>query len=211
MGGLSEPSEGEIVLNGVPIEGETPPETSRMFQTPVLLEWRTALENVLLPIEIEHGKAGARAARARADTLLELVGLQGFEHRYPRELSGGMQQRVAMCRMLIADPEVLLLDEPFGALDELTREHLNVQLATLVHNHKKAAVLVTHNVAEAVFLADQVVVMTPRPGRIAGIIEVPFARPRSLGLLAEPEFARITATVRSVMYAGDKEVDHERP
>jgi NitT/TauT family transport system ATP-binding protein len=170
-----------------------------MFQTPVLLEWRTARENVLLPIDVHGGRRAARAAAARAQELLEMVGLAGFEDRYPHELSGGMQQRVAICRMLIADPEVLLLDEPFGALDELTREHMDTELARVVGSTGKAALLVTHNIQEAVFMADRVCVMTPRPGRIAGVVAVDLPRPRTLDALTSEPFQRLCRQVRTIL------------
>jgi NitT/TauT family transport system ATP-binding protein len=170
-----------------------------MFQSPVLLDWRTARANVLLPLEIAGGRGAVRAARERADELLELVGLGGFEDRYPWELSGGMQQRVAICRMLIADPEVLLLDEPFGALDELTREHMNVELERIFSSSPKAALFVTHNIGEAVFLADRAVVMTPRPGRIAGIVDVPFGRPRDIEMTTGQDFQELVREVRGLL------------
>ena len=187
MAGLLIPSSGTIHINGRPVVGP-PAEVGMMFQRPVLLDWRTARQNVLLPIHARDGRRVARRHGNRADELLDQVGLGGFEHRYPAELSGGMQQRVAICRMLIADPEVLLLDEPFGALDELTRERMNVELAEIVSDRRKAAVLVTHNIAEAVFLADRVIVMTARPGRVAGVVDNRLERPRELGILTSAEF-----------------------
>jgi NitT/TauT family transport system ATP-binding protein len=203
MAGLLTPSAGGVHVNGQAVVGP-PPEIGMMFQRSVLLDWRTARENVLLPIQARDGRRGARQCAARADALLAQVGLAGFERRYPAELSGGMQQRVAICRMLIADPEVLLLDEPFGALDELTRERMNVELATIVSSQRKAAVLVTHNVAEAVFLADRVVVMTARPGRIAGVVDIPLARPRNLDLLTSERFLCLVRAVRGVLEDGDE-------
>jgi NitT/TauT family transport system ATP-binding protein len=187
-----------VLVNGRRVT-RTPREVGMMFQSPVLLDWRTARANVLLPLEIAGGRAAVRAARERADELLELVGLGGFEDRYPWELSGGMQQRVAICRMLIADPEVLLLDEPFGALDELTREHMNVELERIFSSSPKAALFVTHNIGEAVFLADRAVVMTPRPGRIAGIVEVPFGRPRDIEMTTGQEFQELVREVRGLL------------
>jgi NitT/TauT family transport system ATP-binding protein len=201
MGGLLSSTSGDVWINGHEVIGP-PPEIGMMFQRPVLLDWRTARENVLLPIEAQSGRRAARRSAGQADELLSMVGLSGFEARYPSELSGGMQQRVAICRMLIADPEVLLLDEPFGALDELTRERMNVELASIVSSQRKAAVLVTHNVSEAVLLADRVVVMTPRPGCIAGIVDVPVERPRSLDLLTSERFQRLVREVRDVLEEG---------
>lgn len=204
--GLLSPTTGEVDLNDRPVVGP-PPEVGVMFQKPVLLDWRTARSNVLLPIETANGRRAAKAASQRADDLLKLVGLAGFENRYPSELSGGMQQRVAICRMLIANPEVLLLDEPFGALDELTRERMNVELASIVGQTGDAAVLVTHNMSEAIFLADRVVVMTSRPGRIAGIVHVPFERPRSLELLSSQGFLEAVREVRVLLESGHEEVE----
>ena len=173
-----------------------------MFQSPVLLAWRTARRNVLLPVEIEGGRTAVRGAAARADELLGLVGLSGFEESYPWQLSGGMQQRVAICRMLIADPEVLLLDEPFGALDELTREHMNVELERIVGGSGRTALFVTHNISEAVFLSDRVVVMTRRPGRIAGVVDVTLPRPRELEAVTSPEFQALVRQARDLLAAG---------
>jgi NitT/TauT family transport system ATP-binding protein len=198
VAGLLRPSRGEVLVNGRRV-ARTPPEVGMMFQNPVLLDWRTARANVLLPLEIAGGRSAVRAARDRADELLELVGLGGFEDRYPWELSGGMQQRVAICRMLIADPEVLLLDEPFGALDELTREHMNVELERIFSSSPKAALFVTHNIGEAVFLSDRAVVMTPRPGRIAGIVDVPFGRPRDIEMTTGQEFQELVREVRGLL------------
>lgn len=202
VAGLLRPSAGEVLVKGSPVRGETPREVGMMFQSPVLLDWRTARANVLLPLEMEGSRAAVRAARARADELLDLVGLGGFEESYPWQLSGGMQQRVAICRMLIADPEVLLLDEPFGALDELTREHMNVELERIVAGSGRAAIFVTHNITESVFLSDRVVVMTRRPGRIAGIVPVALPRPRELESVTSPEFQALVRQVRDLLVEG---------
>jgi NitT/TauT family transport system ATP-binding protein len=202
VAGLLRPTAGDVAVKGARVQGETPHEVGMMFQSPVLLDWRTARANVLLPLEIEGGRAAVRAARGRADELLRLVGLGGFEDSYPWQLSGGMQQRVAICRMLIADPEVLLLDEPFGALDELTREHMNVELERIVGGSGRAAIFVTHNISESVFLSDRVVVMTRRPGRIAGIVDVPLPRPRELESVTSPEFQGLVRQVRDLLAEG---------
>lgn len=198
VGGLLLPSAGSVVVNGHRVTGP-PAEVGVMFQSPVLLDWRTARENVVLPLEVHGGRRAARKAGERADALLRLVGLDGFTDRYPGELSGGMQQRVAICRMLIADPDVLLLDEPFGALDELTREHMNAELARIVGTTAKTAVLVTHNISEAVFLSDRIVVMTPRPGRVAGIVDVDLPRPRTLEQVTTEPFQRVARAVRALL------------
>lgn len=200
IGGLLAPTEGHVFVDGHLVDGP-PPSIGMMFQQPTLLDWRTARQNVLLPIEAVSGRRAVKSARVRADELLELVGLTGFENRYPYELSGGMQQRVAICRMLIAEPKVLLLDEPFGALDELTRERMNVELARIVADAERAALLVTHSVAEAIFLADRVVVMSARPGRVTGVVDVPLERPRQLETLRDERFLRLEQQVRAILEA----------
>ncbi|WP_245177277.1 ABC transporter ATP-binding protein [Geodermatophilus sp. DF01_2] len=201
VGGLLPPTAGRVEIGGRPVTGP-PSEVGMMFQKPVLLEWRTVRENVLLPVEARNGRKGAKAARGRADELLGRVGLGEFEERYPNELSGGMQQRAAICRMLIGDPDVLLLDEPFGALDELTRERLNLELAKIVSGTDKAALLVTHNIIEGVFLSDRVVVMSARPGRIVDVVDVPLPRPRCLEVVTTPEFTALVARVRELLELG---------
>ena len=168
-----------------------------MFQRPVLLEWRTAVENVLLPNELS-GKI-TKEDKKRAMAALDLVGLKDFEFTFPRQLSGGMQQRVALARLLQTGADIMLLDEPFGALDEFTRERLNVELMRIVSQVGSTTLFVTHNISEAIFLADQVMVMTPRPGRLAKIIDVPFPRPRDIDIQVTPEFNALVAEVRSVL------------
>lgn len=199
--GLIRPTGGHVMIKGRRVTGPLP-EVGMMFQNPVLLPWRTARANVLLPIEVRGGRGVARASRRSADELLELVGLAGFEEKYPEELSGGMQQRVAICRMLVVDPEVLLMDEPFGALDEITREHMNVELARIFSAAARAAIFVTHNIQEAVFLSDRVYVMTSRPGKIAGVVEVDLPRPRDLELVTEERFQRLVRQARSLLDVG---------
>ncbi|MPY72480.1 MAG: ATP-binding cassette domain-containing protein, partial [Alphaproteobacteria bacterium] len=157
-----------------------------MFQRPTLLPWRTALENAMLPRKLS-GRANEASERETYE-LLDLVGLSGFEHTYPRHLSGGMQQRVALARLLMVGVEVLLLDEPFAAVDQLTRERLNVELLRVHERTSATALLVTHNIPEAILMADRLIVMTPRPGRVADVIDVPFERPRAQRMVAEPEF-----------------------
>ena len=166
-----------------------------VFQKSVLLPWRTVLSNVLLPIEIDHRPL--EAERKAALELLERVGLGDFTDKYPNELSGGMQQRVAICRALIHDPGVLLMDEPFGALDAMTRDTLNLETNRIWRETGKTALLITHSIQEAVFLSQRVAIMGPRPGRILEIVDVPFPRERSLSLLADPEFGRISAHIRA--------------
>jgi NitT/TauT family transport system ATP-binding protein len=170
-----------------------------MFQTPTLLNWRTAEANVLLPLEIMHGKRAARKSVDRARELLALAGLKGFEAKYPSELSGGMKQRVAICRMLVADPDILLLDEPFGALDEITREQMDLELSRIFESSQKAAVCITHNIQEAVLLADRIVVMSSRPGVVSGVLDVDLERPRTLETLRSPRFAELTWQTRELL------------
>jgi NitT/TauT family transport system ATP-binding protein len=164
-----------------------------VFQAPVLLRWRTILDNVLLPAELS-GRGPSRY-RDRASALLRLVGLEGFATRLPRELSGGMQQRAALCRALLLDPPLLLMDEPFGALDAMTRDELNLELLRIwgeaPGQGRKTVLFVTHSIPEAVFLADRVVVMTPRPGRIARVFAVGLPRPRTVQTRGSAEFARL--------------------
>ncbi|TCT06109.1 ABC transporter ATP-binding protein [Aquabacter spiritensis] len=170
-----------------------------VFQSPVLLPWRTVLENVLLPAEVQHLPSGPTRARAR--DLLKMVGLADFENKYPGELSGGMQQRAAISRGLICDPAILLMDEPFGALDAMTREQMNLDLQRIWRESGKTIVLITHSIPEAVFLGDRVVVMTPRPGRIACTIDVPLPRPRGLDAMGDPAFGRLTSDIRRLLYS----------
>jgi NitT/TauT family transport system ATP-binding protein len=165
-----------------------------VFQAPVLLPWRTVLQNVMVPIEIQKRDRAAFEARARQ--LIAMVGLSGFEGKYPSELSGGMQQRVGICRALVHDPSFLLMDEPFGALDAMTRESMNEELQRIWSESRKTILLVTHSIPEAVYLADRVVVMTPRPGRIVDVIPVDLPRPRTLGMQNTPEFGRFVAGIR---------------
>lgn len=198
VAGLVPRSAGEVLVAGSPVRGPRR-DIGIVFQHGVLLGWRTVLRNVLLPAEVQHLDVRALTARARA--LLELVGLRGFEDRYPHELSGGMQQRVAICRALIHDPAILLMDEPFGALDALTRERMNVELLRIWEERRKTVLFITHSIPEAVFLADRVVVMTPRPGQIAQVLPVNLPRPRGLEVLASPAFAALTGQIRTLLEA----------
>jgi NitT/TauT family transport system ATP-binding protein len=193
LGGLIAPTAGEVLLRGERLSGPRP-EIGLVFQQPTLMPWRTALDNVALPLELRGAAPAER--RQRAAALLRRVGLAGFEHSRPRELSGGMQQRVALARALAHDPALLLLDEPFGALDALTRERLNLELLRLWQAQQRTVVLVTHSIQEAVFLADRVLVMTPRPGRICRQIVVTLPRPRGVEALSTPAFASLAHQVR---------------
>jgi NitT/TauT family transport system ATP-binding protein len=180
-----------------------------MFQRPTLLPWRTALENALLPPKL-GGKLDGDAER-QAYELLELVGLAGFEHTYPRHLSGGMQQRVALARLLMVGVDVLLLDEPFAAVDQLTRERLNLELLRVHERTEATALLVTHNITEAILLADRVIVMTPRTGKVADVIDVPFERPRVQEMVAEPRFQELVLRAyRGLKGTGLEDVEDPR-
>lgn len=188
MAGLLPLTDGTIEVNGSEVT-QARQDVALMFQKPTLLPWQTALQNTMLPAALQ--KKADKAAEEKAAGLLDLVGLGGFEHTYPRHLSGGMQQRVALARLLMVGVEVLLLDEPFGAVDQITRERLNLELLKIHERTAATSVLVTHNLTEALLLADRVVVMTPRPGRISDIIDVPFERPRVAEMAMEPEFQKL--------------------
>jgi NitT/TauT family transport system ATP-binding protein len=191
--GLINPDSGKAQIEGRQIS-EPFTDVGIVFQSPELLEWRTALQNVLLQIEIR--RLPVRKFSARASELLAQVGLSGFENKFPFELSGGMKQRVALCRALVHDPEILLMDEPFGALDALTRDQMNLDLQRIWLERRKTAVLVTHSIDEAVFLSDRIIVMTPRPGTIAEIISIDLPRPRTLDIKDRPEFNAFTGRIR---------------
>ena len=193
IAGLLPPSAGEIRVEGRAV---TKPhgDVGIVFQTAMLLPWRRVLDNVMMPVEI---KGLPRAEyRKRALDLLRLVGLEGFERKYPWQLSGGMQQRVSICRALVHDPKIVLMDEPFGALDAMTRERMNVELQRIQRETKKTVLLITHSIPEAVFLADRVMVMTARPGAIDAVYPVPLKRPRSIDVLADPAFVDLTQKIR---------------
>lgn len=192
------PFEGRLSLHDQPVTGPRP-DVAMMFQRPTLLPWRSAVENVLLP-EVIRGRADDDD-RERALRYLHLVGLEGREFAYPKHLSGGMQQRVSLARLLMTGADVLLLDEPFGALDEFTRERLNLELLRIHAEMAATTLFVTHNISEAVFLADEILVMTPGPGRLAGVVEVPFARPREIELMRTPEFTDTVFEVREMLGA----------
>ena len=173
-----------------------------VFQQPVLLPWRTVLDNVLFSVDMLG--LDPREHRKRALDLLELTGLGGFETKYPRELSGGMQQRVAICRALLPDPSLLLMDEPFGALDALTREEMGFELLRIWEERRKTILFVTHSIPEAILLADKVVVMTPRPGRLARVLAIDLPRPRTVDLEFDPRFKIYSDEVRSLIFARRK-------
>jgi NitT/TauT family transport system ATP-binding protein len=192
--GLVEPTEGEVRLGTEPLRAPRR-DIAMMFQAPTLLPWKTVLGNCLLPRELAHRIDDDDRARARE--LLDWAGLGGFADRHPHELSGGMQQRVAICRALMADPSVLLLDEPFGALDAMTREQMNVDLRRIWAESGVTTVLITHDIAEAVYLAERVVVLSPRPGRTLDVIDVPLPRDRDMAVIESPEFGQTCGRIRA--------------
>jgi NitT/TauT family transport system ATP-binding protein len=194
LAGILPPSDGEAFLRGTPIVGPRR-DIGVVFQSPVLFPWRTVLDNVLLPVDVQ-GLGRERHVPLALD-LLALVGLGGFERRYPWELSGGMQQRVAITRALIHDPAMLLMDEPFGALDAMTREHMNLELQRIWLDRKKTVLFITHSIPEAVFLADRVLVMTPRPGRIMDNLPVEIRRPRDLDAMNTSDFGAYVRHIRA--------------
>jgi NitT/TauT family transport system ATP-binding protein len=181
LGGLISKTEGSVRIAGRDVSGPIR-EVGMVFQAPTLLPWRTIFDNVMVPAEIQ--KLDKARHRERAQQLLDMVGLSGFEQKYPYELSGGMQQRAGICRALLHDPAVLLMDEPFGALDAMTREYMNVELQRIWRESGKTVVLVTHSIPEAVFLSDRVIVLSPRPGRLAELIPIEIERPRDLSVMS---------------------------
>ena len=198
IGGLLPASQGRIALNGRDVSGP-PDDVGFVFQSPVLLAWRTVLANVMLQIEMRHLPRAQYLPKARA--LLQMTGLGGFEQKYPWQLSGGMQQRASICRALVHDPAVLLMDEPFGALDAMTREKMNLELQRIWAETRKTVLFITHSIPEAVFLADRVLVMTERPGDIAAIYPVALPRPRSLAMMGDPAFVALTQQIRRHFYS----------
>ena len=199
VGGLYPATEGEVFVDGKAVSG--PSElTGMMFQKPVLFPWLKVVDNVLLPVRTQGGRRADYLDRAHE--LISLAGLDGFGERYPWQLSGGMQQRVAICRMLMGEPRVLLLDEPFGALDEMTREYMDLELRRIIIKQNRSAILVTHNPLEAAFIGDRVIVMTPRPGKIAGEVVVPLGKDRPEDLFASDELNVYIREARSLLEFG---------
>ena len=196
IGGLLPPSQGQICLRGRIQRGPSA-DIGMVFQTPNLMPWRTVLQNITLPLEIQ-GIDGTDA-ETQAQDLIRLVGLEGFESNLPRELSGGMAQRVSIARALIHDPQILLLDEPFGALDALTRERMNLELQRIWQTRRKTVLMVTHNIQEAVFLADRVLVMSERPGHIIADIPVPLPRARAPDIFYDSTFIALTQAVHGAI------------
>jgi NitT/TauT family transport system ATP-binding protein len=198
VGGLMLPSSGTVKLDGELLLRPSR-KVGMVFQRPVLLPWRTVLENVLFPLEMLGWSTADR--KGEALRLIALVGLSGFENALPGELSGGMQQRVSICRALIYDPELLLMDEPFGALDAMTREDLSFELLRIWEEKRKTVVFVTHSIAEAVLLADRVIVMTARPGRVVMDVPITLPRPRTPDTEFSAEFQAFAKTIRAAVYA----------
>jgi NitT/TauT family transport system ATP-binding protein len=202
VAGLRPVTSGRVLVGGRPVTRPVA-EVGMVFQAPVLLKWRTILDNVLLPAELSG--VDRDAYRGRAGELLALVGLGQFALKLPSELSGGMQQRAALCRALLLDPPLLLMDEPFGALDAMTRDEMNLELLRVwgeAAGARKTILFVTHSIPEAVFLADRVVVISPRPGRIARIFDVPFPRPRTVASRATSEFGTLSLRIYETLTGG---------
>ena len=197
IAGLDAPSRGTVAVAGRALT-QPRAETGIMFQDPTLLPWKSALDNVLFPFQAANRGTGPAdpPILARAASLLDQVGLKGFHHHKPRQLSGGMRQRVAICRALVYEPDLLLMDEPFSALDAITRDEMNLVLMKMWEEHHRTALFVTHSIREAVYLADRVLVMSRRPGRIIEDIRIPFARPRGLEIGETVEFNEICGHLR---------------
>ena len=198
---LEQPTSGSITVNGLaPRDARLKRQYGYVFQAPALYPWRTVEANVMLPLEVFGLPKAERRERARKH--LDLVRLSGFAKKYPWQLSGGMQQRVSIARALSFEPELLLMDEPFGALDEIVRDQLNEQLVKLWNQTRKTIVFVTHSIPEAVFLSSRIVVMSPRPGRIIDVIDCDFGAERTLDIRESPEFLKVAHRVREGLRAG---------
>jgi NitT/TauT family transport system ATP-binding protein len=192
---LLEPSEGSILIDGEkPREARMKKKFGIVFQQPVLYDWRTVRRNICMPMEIMGVPKSERTARINKQ--LELVGLENFGYKHPYELSGGMQQRVGIARALALDPEILLMDEPFSALDEFTREKLNEDVLKIWGKTKKTIIFVTHNIAESVFMSDRVVVLSPHPGRVSAIVDIDLPRPRTAAMRESQEFYQLVSKIR---------------
>jgi NitT/TauT family transport system ATP-binding protein len=198
VAGLLPITTGELTLSGSRIEGPQK-NVGIVFQSAVLLAWRNVLDNILIQAEMRHMPMAA--ARERALDLIKMAGLTGFEKKFPWQLSGGMQQRVSICRALLHDPKVLLMDEPFGALDAMTREKMNLELQRIWLTSKKTVLLITHSIPEAIFLSDRVIVMSERPGTIAAIYDINLSRPRNLDVMGEPEFSLYAKQIRAHFFS----------
>ena len=198
VAGLLPISGGTLKLAGKLVDGPQK-DVGIVFQSAVLLAWRTVLQNILLQAEMRH--IPKAQALAKAMQLIEMVGLKGFEGKHPWQLSGGMQQRASICRALLHDPSLLLMDEPFGALDAMTREKMNLELQRIWSASQKTVLLITHSIPEAIFLSDRVMVMSERPGSLAATYDIELPRPRTLDMMGSPEFAVHTKKVRAHFYS----------
>ncbi|HEU4342412.1 MAG TPA: ABC transporter ATP-binding protein, partial [Candidatus Binatia bacterium] len=196
ISGLLAPTSGTISVGGKRIHGPLE-NVGMIFQSPVLLKWRPVMGNVLLPVEFAKLDVASHLDRARS--LLKLVGLEGFEDMYPHQLSGGMQQRVSLCRALVTDPQLLLMDEPFGALDAMTRDELDLELLRIWDERRKTVLFVTHSIQEAVFLSDYVIVMSARPGRLLEILSIDLRRPRTMEMMSSSRFGEYTLKIRGLL------------
>jgi NitT/TauT family transport system ATP-binding protein len=197
LAGLLRPTSGEVIFHG-----DHPPRIGLVFQQANLMPWRSVIDNITLPLEMQG--IPKDEACARASEWIEITGLQGFEHAWPRDLSGGMAQRVALARALIQSPDLLLLDEPFGSLDALTRETMGDELLKIWQHQRKTVLMVTHSISEALLLSDRVLVFSPRPGRIQTELMVDFARPRSDEIRYSPEFLELARTLRNAITKPDQ-------
>ena len=200
-GGLETVTSGTITMGGAAVTGPRA-SVGVMFQDSTLLPWKTVRENILFPVSVQRRRMADYAARA--DELIEMVGLDGFADTKPHQLSGGMRQRVAICRALVTDPDILLMDEPFSALDAMTRDEMNDALLDIWDRYRKTGLFVTHSIREAVYLADRVLVMTKRPASVVADVAIPFGRPRDASVSGRAEFIEICAYLRSL-------IDQERP
>ncbi|MDA0999705.1 MAG: ABC transporter ATP-binding protein [bacterium] len=198
IAGLLSPRKGEIKVYGEIVQGPTS-DVGIVFQNAVLMNWRSVMKNIMLQIEVRG--LDYKEYEKRARDLIKLVGIEGFENHYPFQLSGGMQQRASICRALIHDPPLLLMDEPFGALDALTRETMNLELQRIWMESKKTILLITHSISEAVFLADRVIVLSERPGRVRTVLEVNLPRPRDLSTMENPDFVHMVGQLRRELQA----------
>ena len=198
VSGLLAPSSGTVTVHGEPVRAPLE-NVGMVFQAPILLKWRSVIANILLPVEFARLDIPSHTERTRA--LIKLVGLEGFDEMYPHQLSGGMQQRVSLCRALVTDPQLLLMDEPFGALDAMTRDELDMELLRIWEERKKTVLFVTHSIQEAVFLSDVVFVMSARPGRLLEQIAINLPRPRSMEMMTDQKFGGYALKIRALLAA----------